>query len=172
MKLSDFIKINSTSKLIALAGLVSTGFLGMALVAQHGFNLHPCELCVAQRVPYALIVAVAITAQWLKPSERTLQKLAFLCVALFAADAAIATYHTGVELGFITGPSACTNSDRPGATIEEMRAAIMNAQLVPCDQPMAYFLGISMAGWNFFAAILASVFTFIILKKIRRHALA
>ena len=171
MKLADFTKRNPLRALVSLAGLISAGFLGAALVGQYGFHLHPCELCIAQRVPYALIIIVAAAAQWLKPSQQTLWKLALLCVALFAADAAIAAYHTGVELGFVSGPSACTNSDKPGATIEEMRAAIMNAQLVPCDQPMAYFLGISMAGWNFFAASFSGVFTFLMLKRIRRaHA--
>ena len=36
--------------------------LGTAMVAQHGFGLAPCELCVWQRWPYAAAAALVVPA--------------------------------------------------------------------------------------------------------------
>ena len=161
-----FIRPASAKALVCCAGLLGAGLLAAALVGQYGFHLHPCELCIAQRVPYAAIVLLALAS--LRMPEVKMQTVALLCALLFLIDGGIAFYHSGVEFGIFPGPSGCTNNDKAGATLEEMRAAIMNAQLVPCDQPMAYILGLSMASWNAVAAFSCAVFTFAGLKAVRR----
>jgi disulfide bond formation protein DsbB len=144
--------------------------LGAALIAQYGFNMHPCELCLAQRVPYALIALIGLVAAMKVKGAGGLRKVALVCGLLFLVDAGIAGYHTGVETGVFTGPSACSNSSTGEQTLEEMRAAIRNAQLVPCDQPMAHFLGLSMAAWNMVGATLLTVGVFVCLKRLRKAA--
>ena len=150
----------------ALAGVAgfSALALGLALVAQYGYGLHPCDLCLYQRVPYGLIMLVgAVGLRVSKPKTQRL--LLALCAALFLADAVIAAYHTGVELGIFTGPSACSGTAKPGQTLEELRAAILHAPLVSCAQAMAYFLGLSMAAWNAIVATGAFIATSTILYK-------
>ena len=166
MKLYDFIRQNPERSLVIAAGVVSSTFLVAALIGQYGFNLHPCELCIAQRVPYIMIMLVGAAACLGIRSQQLLDRLVLLCALLFFIDGSIAIYHAGVELGVFPGPSGCTNNDKPGASLEEMRAAIMNAQLVPCDQPMAYILGLSMATWNAAAAMCSAAATFLLGKRI------
>ena len=168
MKNTDFMKKISTKTIVVLSGATSAAFLAFALISQYGFHLHPCELCIAQRVPYTLIVVFAILACFCCSSERAMRRSAFICGLLFLVDMGIAIYHSGVEFGVFTGPSGCTNNDKPGASIEEMRAAIMNAQLVPCDQPMAYIFGLSMASWYALAAMGMAALVFYLLKNSRR----
>ena len=163
---------NPVRALVYASSAVSAFFLGAALVGQYGFNLHPSELCIAQRVPYALIAMIGLIGGMKIMSQPKLEKVAFLCAFLFVADAGIAAYHSGVEMGWIKGPSACTNNDNPNQTLEEMRAAIMNAQLVPCDQPMAYFFGLSMATWNMMAASGTALILFYLLRRIRKQAVS
>lgn len=137
-------------RLVWLSAGLSALFLGFALVSQYGFGLYPCELCLAQRVPYALIMALGVVAFFVK-QPRGWMRLAVACAALFLIDAGIAYYHFGVELHIFKGPSACTASTEP-QTLEEMRQQLLNAALVSCDQPMVHVLGLSMAGWNALAA--------------------
>ena len=158
----------TTKKLVVLSGVASVGFLTFALVSQYGFGLFPCELCIAQRVPYALIVALWMAGMFVK-SLRVLRWMAMLCVALFVVDAGIAFYHTAVELHWVQGPSACTSGTEP-QTLEEMRAAIMNAALVSCDQPMAHVMGLSMAAWNGIAALSCAVMLVFALRKAHKKA--
>lgn len=152
-------------KLIAILGLFSAFMLGSALIGQYGFNLHPCELCIKQRYPYAAIIAISLAGYFFIKSPRTLSALVAICGVLFFADAAIAFYHTGVEYGWFPGPDSCSSGDESNMTLEEMRAAIMNAPLVTCAQAMAYIFGFSMAAWNFLFATLAGIATFVALRK-------
>lgn len=139
--------------LLTFAALVSAAILAVALVSQYGFGLHPCELCLKQRVPYAVIVCLGAGMAWRRVSEGLRRRVLWLCVLLFVVDAGIAFYHAGVEWRWFPGPSSCTSNVSEPQTLEEMRRAILEAELVPCDQPMAQFLGLSMAAWNGIAAL-------------------
>lgn len=150
----DFIKANPPRALLLAALLASALILGVALVSQYGFGLFPCELCILQRIPYAVIIVLAGMGAYSLRTQRRLMMVAALCAALFAVDAGIAAYHAGVELHIFPGPSGCTADNSKEQTLEEMRRAIMEAQLVPCDQPMVHVLGLSMAAWNAVAAAL------------------
>jgi disulfide bond formation protein DsbB len=169
MNYRSYIRSNPARSLVLAAALASLIILSAALVSQYGFGLFPCELCIFQRIPYAMIAALGLASAWLIRTERALATVALLCVMLFAADAAIAVYHTGVELKIFPGPSGCTADNSREQTLEEMRRAIMEAQLVPCDQAMAYFMGLSMAAWNALAATVLAVGTGVLLRRIRRR---
>jgi disulfide bond formation protein DsbB len=159
MKLQTHINKMTPKCLLRLMAIASLGMLAAALVGQYGFGWHPCDLCLKQRYPYAAIAALGLLGAWFVKSPKLLFAIAWLCVLLFAVDAGIAFYHTGVEMGWFTGPSACSNTGTGEQTLEEMRAAIMNAPLVSCDQAMAYVLGLSLAAWNVLAASLLAVFS-------------
>ncbi|MDX2074470.1 MAG: disulfide bond formation protein B [Alphaproteobacteria bacterium] len=146
-------------RLLLLQALAAAFTLSTALIAQYGFHLYPCDLCLKQRYPYAAIIAVGlIGAACVRSSKKGLWIVLF-CTLLFALDAGIAFYHTGVELDIFKGPDACSSSGGGEQTLEEMRAAIMNAPLVSCKQAMAYFWGISMAAWNGLAASMLVLFS-------------
>ena len=152
---------------LVLCAVFSFLFLTTALISQYGFGLYPCDLCIYQRIPYAIIIPLSLAGVFLVRSWRGRYVIAVACLLLFLADAGIAGYHAGVESGIFKGPDACS-SDGSGQTLEEIRAAILNAPLVTCAQAMAYFLGLSMAAWNMIAALLTSVLlSFILLKNYR-----
>jgi disulfide bond formation protein DsbB len=157
----------SSRNLLFLLAAASACLLAFALMAQYGFNLHPCHLCLLQRYPYAAIALLGFTGAFFAP-PRVQFLIAGVCCALFFVDAGIAFYHAGVELHIFPGPTSCTNTSGAGQTLEEMRAAIMNAPLVACDQAMASFLGLSMAAWNGIAASILTIFTAAALVSIRR----
>lgn len=150
---------------LVLCALVSFLFLAVALVSQYGFGLHPCHLCIYQRVPYAMILILALFGVFLVKNRRVRYIIAVVCALLFLTDAGIAGYHAGVEAGIFKGPDSCSSDGGGGQTIEEIRAAIMNAPLVTCSQAMAYFMGLSMAAWNMIAALLSFLALSFVLSK-------
>lgn len=152
LKYCSYVARLSPPRLLLALAAASAAILGTALVAQYGFDLHPCELCLYQRYPYGVVILLGILGYLAVKSEKILRLLLLLCGLLLVADGGIATYHAGVEKGVFPGPSACSSSASSGESLEEMRAAILNAPLVPCNQPMASFLGLSMAAWNALAA--------------------
>jgi disulfide bond formation protein DsbB len=168
MNIYQYYKNNPRRSLVYGASGIAASFLIVALIGQYGFDLHPCELCIAQRVPYGIIAMLGLISGMKLGTDKKLEMVAIICIGLFFVDAGIAAYHSAVEMGIVKGPSACTNNDRPGQTLEEMRAAIMHAQLVPCDQPMAYFLGLSMASWNGIAATITGIAMMMLWMRVRK----
>jgi disulfide bond formation protein DsbB len=160
MKLPDFIRQNPIRGAVALSAAASAFFLALALISQYGFKLYPCELCIYQRIPYAVILFISLLALWRVSHPKTMKNVAMFCILLFVVDAGIAIYHSGIEWGIFPNLLGCSNVSSAGQTIEEMRAAILNAPLVSCDQAQVYVLGLSMAAWNALAALIMTVVTF------------
>jgi disulfide bond formation protein DsbB len=152
--------------LLLLLALFAVFMLGVALVAQYGYGLHPCELCMAQRYPYCAILAFGAVGYFLAKSPKAFSVIIAACIALLLVDSGIAFYHAGVELGWFPAPDACAANSTAGQTLEEMRAAILNAPLVSCAQAMAHVFGLSLAAWNGIAAMIAAVYGFIALRKL------
>ncbi len=155
-------------RLLYALALFSAAMLTTALISQYGFDLHPCDLCIKQRIPYAFIVFLGVAGFILRNKQHVIRWFVYAAIALLFMDAAIAFYHAGVELGIFPGPSGCSGSGKTGLTLEEMRAEILKAPLVTCDQAMIHVLGLSMAAWNAIAAFgagIASIFALFILRK-------
>lgn len=126
----------------ALLGLYAIAALGFALVSQYFFDLHPCELCIYQRIPLAAVIGVSIFALLIRNAG--LPAL-FIQAALFITEAAIAFFHTGVERKW--WGSGCSSLSVEG-TVEEMMERIKNAPAVKCDDIPWEMFGLSMANYN------------------------
>ncbi len=150
------IQENGRLTLIFIAA-ASVLILGTALVAQYGFGLMPCELCFAQRPPYALTFVLALLALMpvVEPEQRRI--IVLLCAGIFAVDAGIAGYHAGVEWKWWQGPTACTGGGK--IDFSDLAAALQKPAFVACDQPAVRVLGLSMAGYNFIAATVLTIST-------------
>lgn len=118
--------------------------LGMAFLAQYGFGLAPCELCLWQRWPYAAAIVFALGALVLPKLRPALLALAGLSILV---SGGIAVFHVGVEEKWWQGLASCGGAPTPNS-IEALRAQLMAAPIVRCDEAAFRFLGISMAGWN------------------------
>lgn len=143
---------------IILASAVS---LGAAYTAQFVFHLLPCPLCLYQRVPFA--VALAIGAAMLFARHKSLWRwLAYAAAGTFAIGGTIAGFHTGVEYGWWKGLSSCAGPLPPqNASIEELRALITRTPAGGCEKPAWTLFGLSMAGYNFLWSWFLSLACFI-----------
>jgi len=79
--------------------------------------------------------------------------------AVYAATAALAFYHSGVEYGWWRFESSCTSTGAAAQTLAELEAALNAAPLVRCDEPPFVVLGLSMAGWHAVTAFFLSILT-------------
>lgn len=131
---------------LILLGLGSGGLLAAALVFQYGFGLWPCTMCLWQRWPHWLMVGIGVLA--LITGERAVLPLLVLAMLAMLTTAGIAAWHSGVELGFLPGPTACSG----GISLEGDPAAVLEQMLAGpaprCDEVPWSFLGLSMANWN------------------------
>lgn len=134
----------------AVIALVSLGALATALVAQYAFDLHPCVLCVYQRVPYVVALALGL-AGVLVARPPGLQRLLILGSGLaFLVGAGIAGFHVGVEQHWWAGTASCNAPalDMNLSMAELQRQLDEAASFAACDEVPWSLFGISMAGYN------------------------
>jgi disulfide bond formation protein DsbB len=96
MKMFNILKCLKAMPL--LMAVISTSALGMALVSQYGFNLHPCELCIWQRWPYGIVILLGILGFIISfKNQKAVAGIMGFIGLIFLVNSAIAFYHTGVE---------------------------------------------------------------------------
>ncbi|MCJ8190802.1 disulfide bond formation protein B [Sphingomicrobium aestuariivivum] len=140
----------------AAAILVPLGLLGGAIGSQLIGGLVPCDMCIWQRWPHAIALALALLAVPMNAMRRPLLTLAALAIAV---SGAIGVYHAGVEIGVFPGLTTC--STNAGGSLEDLLAA----PVVRCDAVQWEFLSISMAGWNAIISLGAALFIVLGLRK-------
>ncbi|WP_299958960.1 disulfide bond formation protein B [uncultured Roseobacter sp.] len=128
---------------IALAAAGSATLLIAAFAFQHLGGLPPCKLCIWQRYPHVIAIAVGLIA--LRVQSGVLIVLGALAAL---ATAGVGAFHVGVEQGWWEGPTTCTSGPVGGLSADALLDQIMTAPLVRCDDIAWEMLGISMAGWN------------------------
>ncbi|MDJ0949460.1 MAG: disulfide bond formation protein B [Alphaproteobacteria bacterium] len=125
----------------------SIAVLGTAFAFQYIGGLQPCVLCIWQRWPY--VVTIALAALALALAGRRAAGWAILASGLvFLAGAGIAGFHVGVEQHWWEGTAGCTGAIDLDASAEELGKALLAAPVVRCDEVPWSVFGISMAGYN------------------------
>jgi disulfide bond formation protein DsbB len=147
-----------TARAVLLALLAAAvAVVGTALLSQYVGGLYPCELCLAERWPYYIAIAVAAVALLVFP-RFAVQWIGLLAL-IFLVSAGLGAYHVGVEQGWIAGPTACTGGNTGVAkTAEDLLKLLQQQQVVRCDEIQWSLAGISLAGWNVVASLLLLVF--------------
>lgn len=128
---------------MTLAGICLAA-LALALVAQYWFGLRPCNLCLIQRVPFALAAGLGLAA--LRPDWPGVSLLK-LAGAFLLVNGAIAVYHVGVEQHWWAS-AVCSGSAQAAVAVEDLLAEMTRPAEAQCDTPAWSFHGITMAVLN------------------------
>jgi len=147
--------------------LVSALALGAALVAQFGFGLQPCQLCIWQRWPYVAALALGLIGAGVAGHATARRAAVGLTALAFLVGAGIAGFHAGVEYGWWQGLPGCAGDGLSGEiTADDLQAALSGQdRLVPCDEPAFVVAGLSMAGWNFVLSLGLAVAALVALRR-------
>jgi disulfide bond formation protein DsbB len=136
--------------------IASAAIVGGAWAFQLWGGLFPCELCLYQRWPYYVVIALSLVA--LLAGRVSIAALLLMLAALaFLIGAGLAFYHVGVEQHWFAGPSACTGAAAAGS-LEDFRRRLLAQQPVACDAPQWSLFGVTLAGWNLVASLLLVAF--------------
>lgn len=131
--------------------LICVGTLAAAYLSQYGFGLKPCILCLYQRIPYFFAIGFGICGFIFQKHAKA---FVLMATGAFLANAGVAGFHVGVEQGWWPGLPSCGGQILPeSATLEELRAALTQQEIVRCDKPAFELFGISMAGYNFLLSL-------------------
>lgn len=138
----------------AAAGALAVAAIAFATIAGawifQWLGYPPCDLCYEQRYAYYVGVPLAALTFVLAKAgvPRAIVVAGLMALALiFAANAILAGYHSGVEAGLWQGPTACTGAmtDLPKGSLLEQLQTI---KVVRCDAVSLRVFGLSLANWN------------------------
>ncbi|MEQ8966247.1 MAG: disulfide bond formation protein B [Azospirillaceae bacterium] len=146
----------------AAVGAASLALLLGALGFQYLGGLAPCPLCLWQRWPHGVVIALGVVG--LAVAGRPTARAVVLGLAGLAltVGAGIALYHVGVEQAWWEGTTACTGgaASAGGDSVDALRQQLFETELVRCDAVAWSLLGISMAGWNGLISVAVAAFAF------------
>lgn len=124
----------------------------IAFIAQYGYGISPCSLCIYERYVYGLVAGIGLMAFW-KPHSFLFPFTGFV----LSAGLCLAFYHVGVENHWWTASSACKGTLPSSNNFDDFAAQFMKKPSARCDQANWVIFGISATFWNalFFISFLS-----------------
>lgn len=142
--------LGTSPRLLAILTVVGgAAALGFAYALEEWAELVPCALCLVERWPYRIVIALGVIAALLP--RRPARLVLMLAILALLADAAVGFVHVGVEFKWWPSPlPECAAPRISGATIAERLASMPARPSKPCDEPTFPIAGlpISLAGFN------------------------
>jgi disulfide bond formation protein DsbB len=145
-----------------IARLMGAGALALLLGAlgfQYLAHLPPCEMCHWQRWPHiaAAVTGLLIVSFW----KKDVHALAVFTIAMVALSGLIGAYQTGLQMGLLPGPDACTVAHPyvmgSGAPQPE----------ISCNAVTWSLFGLSLAAYNALVSLSMAAIGFFLLRRNR-----
>ena len=129
-----------------LLALAAVAILAAVFAFQYLGGAAPCPLCIWQRWPYGVLIALGVLGFFWQP-----RPLLVLCALVLLIGAGLAGYHYGIEQGWFALPAGCAAGGE-ATSVEELRQMLREAPPA-CDQVQLTVFGLSLAAWNFLASL-------------------
>tara|TARA_B100000575_G_scaffold213742_1_gene174536 strand:+ start:64 stop:552 length:489 start_codon:yes stop_codon:yes gene_type:complete len=152
-------KIETYLKFILIFSLVSIIF---AYYVEYILGYQPCNLCLIERIPYALSIFLIVVFYAFK---RNIKFLILLLSLIFMFSFIISIYHLGIEQGFFQESAVCGLSSSFEATSKEEILKQLSEKTVSCKDVTFRFFGFSLTTIN----MIFSLFILSLLIKILKN---
>tara|TARA_B100001057_G_scaffold418775_1_gene438207 strand:+ start:635 stop:1120 length:486 start_codon:yes stop_codon:yes gene_type:complete len=129
-----------------------------AYVIQYIFGYQPCNLCMIERIPYALAIIILFLNYKFK-ADQVFYSVLLLLVFLFSFI--ISIYHLGIEQGLISESSICGSNNTDLLTKDEILNSFKEIR-ISCKDVAFRVFDLSLTTYN----MILSIFMFLISTKI------
>ena len=127
-----------------------------AFVIEYQLGHTPCKLCLYERIPYFLSMLLITKIIFFKNYEKI---TLFILSLVFMSSAILAFYHFGIEQGFFSESSACTNNNLSKILSKEEILEQLEKNSISCKEVSFSIFGLSLAAINtIFSLILSVIF--------------
>jgi disulfide bond formation protein DsbB len=150
------LKINFCLKMIFFVSLIA---IISAYFIEYVLGHQPCNLCLLERIPYALSIIILLLNYKFKKKEKYF--ILFL-ILIFVFSLLISIYHFGIEQSFFEESSLCNLKDGAGILSKEELLVLLQQKIVSCKDVTFRIFGLSLS----FINILISLILTILLTKI------
>ena len=136
--------------------LFSIFALSAAYFIEYILGHQPCNLCLIERIPYAISIIIIVICLFTQKFEKII--LIILSITFFAA-ALLSFYHFGIEQGFIKESFVCDLKNPSNALSREELLNQLKEMPISCKDVTFKIFGLSLATFNIFISIILSAIT-------------
>ena len=138
--------------------ILSILILISAFVIEFIFGYQPCNLCIIERFPYMIAIAIILLTYIFK---KNIIFYNILLVLVFLFSILISVYHFGIEQGMIEESMVCKSKSLDLITKEDILNSLQELR-ISCKDVAFKIFGLSLTTYNIFI----SLFMFLLSTKI------
>ena len=147
------IKYTITLNLILIFNIFA---LIAAYFIEYVLGHQPCNLCLIERIPFALVIIIILLSLLFKKFE----KISLIIISLiFFSATLISLYHFGIEQGFITESLVCDLGVGGDVLTKEELLKQLKQKTINCKDITFKILGFSLATINIFVSLILGIIT-------------
>ena len=141
---------------IKLIFIISVVALASAFFIEYVLGHQPCNLCILERIPYFLAIAIILLNYKFVHLEKHLLLLLFL---IFLAATILSLYHLGIEQGFIEESLVCDLKNSSNLLSKEDILKQLQDKSVSCKDVTFKIFGLSLTSYNIIISLLITYLT-------------
>ena len=130
---------------ISIIALISAYFIEYILGHQ------PCNLCLIERIPYALSIIIIFLIYKFKQFEKI---LIMLLILVFVFSFIVSIYHFGIEQGYIKESLVCDLQNGSKILSKDELLKELQKKTVSCKDVTFKLFGLSLTTFNIFISLL------------------
>lgn len=139
-------KIYLSILIISILALISAYFI------EYFLGYQPCNLCLLERIPYALSIIIILTNFKIKFNEKyTL----LILIIIFVVSALLSIYHLGIEQGLIEESFVCSTKDNLNLNKEQLLQELQKMN-ISCKNVAFTIFGLSLTTYNILLSVIIS----------------
>ena len=139
-------KIYLSILIISILALTSAYFI------EYFLGYQPCNLCLLERIPYALSIIIILADFKIKFND----KLTLLVlIIIFVVSALLSIYHLGIEQGLIEESFVCSTKDNLNLNKEQLLQELQKMN-ISCKNVAFTIFGLSLTTYNMLLSVIIS----------------
>ena len=139
-------KIYLSILIISILALTSAYFIAYFLGYQ------PCNLCLLERIPYALSIIIILANFKFKFNDKS---ILLVLIIIFVVSALLSIYHLGIEQGLIEESFVCSTKDNLNLNKEQLLQELQKMN-ISCKNVAFTIFGLSLTTYNILLSVIIS----------------
>ena len=139
-------KIYLSILVISILALISAYFI------EHFLGYQPCNLCLLERIPYALSIIIILNNFKIKFNDKN---IILVLIVIFVVSALLSIYHFGIEQGLIEESFVCSTKDNLNLDKEQLLQELQKMN-ISCKNVAFTIFGLSLTTYNILLSVIIS----------------
>ena len=139
-------KIYLSILIISILALTSAYFI------EYFLGYQPCNLCLLERIPYALSIIIILTNFKIKFNDKY---IILVLIVIFVVSALLSIYHFGIEQGLIEESFVCSTKDNLNLNKEQLLQELQKMN-ISCKNVAFTIFGLSLTTYNILLSVIIS----------------